>query len=59
MTGGQTAAASLCFPTLVVAFAGLGAGPSHGAGYWCLAVLWNVSWLFVLHGTCRRLPRLA
>ena len=27
---------------------GLAAGPSHGAGYWCLAILWNTGWLLVL-----------
>ncbi len=48
MTGARTAAALLCFLALVVAIAGLAAGPSHGAGYWCLAVLWSASWLFVL-----------
>lgn len=57
MTGAQTTAESLCLFGLVVAVAGLAAGPSHGAGYWCLAVLWNVGWLFVLPGTCRRLTR--
>ncbi len=48
MTGAQTAAALLCFLALVVAIVGLTAGPSHGAGYWCLAMLWSAGWLLVL-----------
>ena len=57
MTGTQSTAALLCFLALVVAFVGLAAGPSHGAGYWCFAVLWNTGWLIVLPGNCRRLTR--
>lgn len=54
MTGAQTAAALLCILALVVAVAGLAAGPSHGAGYWYLAVLWSGGWLLVLLGSRRR-----
>ena len=57
MTGAQTAAASLCFLALVVAVAGLAARPSHGAGYWCLAVLWSAGWLLgLLRSRLRAVP---
>ena len=45
--------------SLVVAVSGLAAGPSHGVGYRCFAVLWNAGWLFALPGACQRLTRLA
>ena len=54
MTGAQTAAALLCILALVVAVAGLTAGPSLGAGYRCLAVLWSAGWLLVLLSSRRR-----
>ena len=54
MTAAQTAAALLCILALVVAAAGLTAGPSHGAGYWCLAVLWSAGWLLGLLRSRRR-----
>ena len=54
MIGAQTAAASLCLFGLVVAVAGLAAGPSHGAGYWCLAALWSAGWLLGLLSSRRR-----
>ena len=54
MTGAQTAATSLCLFGLVVAVAGLAAGPSHGAAYWSLAVLWSGGWLLVLLRSRRR-----
>ena len=54
MTGAQTAGASLCVLALVVAVAGLAAGPSHGAGYWCIAVLWSTGWLSGLLSSRRR-----
>ena len=58
MTGAQTTAALMCIFGLVVAVVGLAAGPSHGTGYWCLALLWNAGWLLVLLRSRRAvLPR--
>ena len=54
MTGAQTAAALLCFLALFVAVADITAGPSHGAGYWCLAMLWSAGWLLVVLRSRRR-----